>query len=54
MVRLPWVAPFSALGPFLESSDNLRALKVVDVYFEDRRFDSFADNMLKISVNKTK
>ena len=45
---------FRLWGPFLESPDNLRALKVVAVYFEDRSFDSFADNMLKISVKKNK
>ena len=56
---IPWLdchgyLPLRLWGPFLESPDNLRALKVVAVYFEDRSFDSFADNMLKISVKKNK
>ena len=41
-------------GPFLESPDNLRARKAVVVYIQERGFNSFADNMIKLSVNKTK
>ena len=41
-------------GPFLESPDNLRARKAVVVYMQDRGFNSFASNMIKLSVNETK
>ena len=41
-------------GPFLESPDNKRARKAVVVYVQDRGFNSFASNMVKLSVNETK
>ena len=41
-------------GPLLESPDNLWAHKVVVVCMQDRGFNSFAANMIKLSVNETK
>ena len=41
-------------GLFLENPDNQRARKAVVVYMQDRGFNSFASNMIKLSVNKTK
>ena len=43
-----------AWGPFLESPDNERARQAVSVYIKDRGFNSFASNMIKLSVNETK
>ena len=42
-----------ARGSFLESPDNYRARKAVVVYKQDRSFNSFASNMIKLSVNET-
>ena len=36
----------------LESSDHQRAPKAVVVYMQDRNFNSFACNMMKLSVNE--
>ena len=41
-------------GPSLESPDDYRARKAVVVYMQDRGFNSFASNMIKLSVNDTK
>ena len=41
-------------GPFLESLDNQRARKGVVVFMQDSGFNSFASNMIKLSVNETK
>ena len=41
-------------GPFHESPDNQRAHKTVVVYMEDGGFNSFATNMIKLSVSETK
>ena len=41
-------------GQFLESPDSQRARLAVSVYFKDRGFNSFASNMIKLSVNETK
>ena len=41
-------------GSFLESPDNWRARKAVLVYMHDRGFNSFASNMIKLSVNEIK
>ena len=41
-------------GPFLESPDNYRARKAVDVFTQDGVFKSFAPNTIKPSVNETK
>ena len=41
-------------GPFLESPDNQRAGKAVVVFVQDRGFNSFASNLIKLSVNETK
>ena len=38
-------------GTFLESPNNQRARKAVVVYIQDRGFNSFASNMIKLSVN---
>ena len=38
-------------GPFLKYQ---RAGKAVVVYMQDRGFNSFASNMIKLSVNETK
>ena len=37
-------------GPFLESPDNLKVV----VYMQGRGFNSFASNMIKLSVIETK
>ena len=46
---------FSILGEagglFLERSDNERAREAVVVYMQDRCFNGYADNMIKLSVN---
>ena len=46
---------FSILGEtgglFLERSDNERAREAVVVYMQDRGFNGYADNMIKLSVN---
>ena len=41
-------------GSFLESPDNWRARKAGLVYMHDRGFNSFASNMIKLSVNEIK
>ena len=38
-------------GLFLERSDNERAREAVVVYMQDRGFNGYADNMIKLSVN---
>ena len=43
-----------AWGPFLERPDNWRARKAVVVYMQGKGFNSFASNMIKLSVNETK
>ena len=50
---LQLVVAFSR-GLFLESPDSQRARLAVSVYFKDRGFNSFASNMIKLSVNETK
>ena len=56
LVFLPWhsLNITEVWGPFLESLDNWRARKAVVVYMQDRGFNSFASNMIKLSVNETK
>ena len=48
---------FSILGEagglFLERPDNERAREAVVVYMQDRCFNGYADNMIKLSVNAT-
>ena len=48
------VAMVVTRDPFLESPDNWRARKAVFVYMQDRSFNSFASNMIKLSFNETK
>ena len=45
---------FLSGGPFLESPDNSRARKAAVVYMQDRGFNSFASNVINLSVNETK
>ena len=50
---------FVAFGSFLpiiylESPDNQRARKAAVVYMQDRGFNSFASNVIELSVNETK
>ena len=40
--------------PVSQSPDNQRACKAVVVYMQGRSFNSFASNMIKLSVNETK
>ena len=40
--------------PVSQSPDNQRARKAVVVYMQGRSFDSFASNMIKLSVNERK
>ena len=40
--------------PVSQSPDNQRARKAVVVYMQGRSFNSFASNMIKLSVNETK
>ena len=44
----------STRGPFLKSLDNKRARKAVVVYMQDKGFNSFASNVIKLSVNEKK
>ena len=41
-------------GPFLESSNNWRARKAVVAYMQNRGFNSFASNIIKLLVNEAK
>ena len=40
--------------PVSQSPDNQRARKAVVVYMQGRSSNSFASNMIKLSVNETK
>ena len=44
----------STRGPFLESPDRQRTRKAVVVYMQERGFNSFASNVIKLSDNETK
>ena len=45
--------PISTLGDMVSrKSRQLSALKAVVVHIQDKSFDSFADNMIKLSLNK--
>ena len=39
-------------GPFLGSLDNYHSRKAVAAYIQDRGFDSFEDNMIKLAINQ--
>ena len=41
-------------GPFLESLENWWAQYAVSVYIKEWGFNSFASNMIKLSVNESK
>ena len=45
----------SPAGPFLKSPPNKRTrIAAIIIYIQDRGFSSFAENVIKLSVTKTK
>ena len=43
-----------AQGPFLEHPDNGPVNLLLHIYMQNRVFNSFASNMIKLLVNETK